>query len=31
VLNALQTKLLFGIDVEIPESLQRAFEEREWE
>ncbi|WP_448583656.1 DUF72 domain-containing protein [Thermocrinis sp.] len=31
VLNALQIKLLFGIEVEIPESLQTAFEEREWE
>ncbi|WP_448587925.1 DUF72 domain-containing protein [Thermocrinis sp.] len=31
VLNALQTKLLFGIEVEIPDSLQSAFEEREWE
>ena len=31
VLNALQTKVLFGVDAEIPESLRLAFEEREWE
>ncbi len=31
VLNALQMKLLFGIDVEIPQSLQRIHTEREWE
>jgi len=31
VLNALQMKLLFGIEVEIPQSLQKAYAEREWE
>jgi uncharacterized protein YecE (DUF72 family) len=31
VLNALQMKLLFGIEVEIPQSLQRAHAKREWE
>jgi hypothetical protein len=24
-------KLLFGIEVEIPQSLQKAYAEREWE
>ncbi len=31
VLNALQLKLLFGIKVEIPKSLQSSLKEREWE
>ncbi len=31
VLNALQLKLLFGIRVDIPQSLERSLKEREWE
>ncbi len=31
VLNALQLKLLFGIKVEVPKSLQSSLKEREWE
>lgn len=31
VLNALQFKLLFGISVDIPQSLQNSLREREWE